>query len=357
MSSANNNKEEDDNASCGMSSLSSTTMKNTSPNDNIINTITRVSDHNVAAADTEPAHTPQPPPIIVSAPIINDCNNNNNPPMHYNDYNNMPHNNIMSVPQYNATVTLHNNNINNIAVPSTAAPQQQTTHAPSSSYVMSSENNNINHLPSDNVNINMPIEASAYHTYPPQVTTSNPLNAQTRDGSIDHFASAANEHIKQPAFQAANNGSENLHQQHSSTSAIDQLLTLDMRSYQNLEDAIIQVKSYLENVRQLAYQNPALSSSTTRKEGGELSFYDMIENTGVGGKERSLFVTIITGEGGVSTHVGYVYCIQYCYTSIVPNEFVPVSPPKKINCIEIIRVVQSYVPFYTRFFIIVRFGV
>ena len=89
MSSANNNKEEDDNASCGMSSLSSTTMKNTSPNDNIINTITRVSDHNIAAADTEPAHTPQPPPII-AAPIINDCNNNNNPPMHYNDYNNMP---------------------------------------------------------------------------------------------------------------------------------------------------------------------------------------------------------------------------------------------------------------------------
>lgn len=90
------------------------------------------------------------------------------------------------------------------------------------------------------------------------------------------------------------------------------LLTLDMRNYRKLEDAIMQVKLYLENIRQLAEKlGGGKVNSESNVEGmivlneneidmGVQLVMDKDRGGGGGGRlKKSLFVTIITGERGV----------------------------------------------------------
>ena len=90
------------------------------------------------------------------------------------------------------------------------------------------------------------------------------------------------------------------------------LLTLDMRNYRKLEDAIMQVKLYLENMRQLAEKlGGGKVNSESNVEGmivlneneidmGVQLVMDKDRGGGGGGRlKKSLFVTIITGERGV----------------------------------------------------------
>ena len=90
------------------------------------------------------------------------------------------------------------------------------------------------------------------------------------------------------------------------------LLTLDMRNYRKLEDAIMQVKLYLENIRQLAEKlGGGKVNSESNVEGmivlneneidmGVQLVMDKDRGSGGGGRlKKSLFVTIITGERGV----------------------------------------------------------
>ena len=105
------------------------------------------------------------------------------------------------------------------------------------------------------------------------------------------------------------------------------LLTLDMRNYRKLEDAIMQVKLYLENIRQLAEKlGGGKVNSESNVEGmivlnkNEIDMgvqLVMDKDRGVGGGgggrlKKSLFVTIITGERGV--RVFYVYVIMLLFS-------------------------------------------
>jgi len=74
------------------------------------------------------------------------------------------------------------------------------------------------------------------------------------------------------------------------------LLILDVRSYRKLEDAIVQVKLFLENVRHLAVER------------GLLRFVDDANNDG---RKPSLFVTIITGEGADGTPSQILRCVLH----------------------------------------------
>jgi len=110
------------------------------------------------------------------------------------------------------------------------------------------------------------------------------------------------------------------------------LLTLDMRNYRKLEDAIMQVKLYLENIRQLAEKlGGGKVNSESNVEGmivlneneidmGVQLVMDKDRGGGGGGGGRlkkSLFVTIITGERGVRVFIclcnnAFVFIYKVC---------------------------------------------
>ena len=202
---------------------------------------------------------------------------------------------------------------------------------------------------------------------------SNNGNSHLLNDSSNHSSSVLahnNLSLHPPPTTSMTHNTTSIHSSSSSSSSSHNiilihpsLLTLDMRSYRKLEDAIVETKIFLENVKDLAMEKGLYAEG-----GGGGGYHQGGVNNGEGLDGSSsrfrLFCTIVTGESGVSSIIHHTmilvpYCVcacsrewsGLCVCICYKNSHLKVL----FLCFSIHRVDQSFEQCCKRYFVIVRY--